>query len=119
MNQAEKQMAGNVGEAIRISDTAMGPDARMTLSIDAALAQDFSGLPQVACVLTQQEGRILKVWLGLDDPSDDVRHRVFDKELAAIDAFPSVEFDFNLIPLMGRPFQDVISEPVSVAFNRR
>jgi len=62
---------------------------------------------------------MLRVWLGLDDASDDVRYRIFDKELAAIDAFPSVEFDFNLIPLMGRPFQDVITEPVTVAFRRR
>jgi hypothetical protein len=86
--------------------------------INAALAKDFASIPQVVCVLVQQDGNTVTVWLGLDDTSQEVRHRVYDKELAVIDAFPASEFDFNLIPTLGRPVESLISEPVTVAFSR-
>ena len=88
------------------------------LALDATVAQDFASIPQVSCVLTQRRDGTLKVWIGLEDPSNEVRDLVFEKELAAIDAFPSTDFDFSLIPLMGRRYEDVISEPVTVAYSR-
>lgn len=86
--------------------------------INAVPARDFASIPQVACVLIQQDGNTLTVWLGLDDASEEVRHRIYDKELAIIDAFPTTDFDFNLIPTLGRPVESLISEPVTVAFSR-
>ena len=88
------------------------------LALDATVAQDFASIPQVSCVLTQQRDGTLKVWIGLEDASNEVRDLVFDKELAAIDAFPSIDFDFSLVTLLGRRYEDVISDPVTVAYRR-
>ncbi len=88
-------------------------------SLDGALAKDFAGVPQVAEVFIQRDGDTVRVWISLDDVSDDeVRFRIYDKELSAMEAFPAIQFDFNLIPTMGRPIREFISEPGNLVFAR-
>lgn len=45
----------------------------------------------------------------MDYPHRAVRNRIFQKELDLMDAFPEVKFDFNLIPAMGRPVEDLVT----------
>lgn len=89
-----------------------------SVPLEHALGEDFGTLPQVSCVLVQREADVLRVWIGLSDPSEMVRNRIYEKELAAIDAFPTVEFDFQLLPLLNRPYKDVVSGPTDVVFSR-
>lgn len=79
-------------------------------TIEVALAKDFSCIPQVRHVLTEWAGGHLLVWIAADDPQAQVRERIYQKELELISGFPAVDFDFNLIPSMGRP-------PAEIAIN--
>ncbi len=71
-------------------------------SLEKALALDLSPLREVRHVLIERADGNLLVWIALDNPAHDVRERVFQKELGLIENFPDVEFDFNLVPAMGR-----------------
>jgi hypothetical protein len=85
---------------------------------EEALTQDLSAIPQVRHVLTDYANGILSVWIAVDDPRPEVRYRVYDKELELLSAFPEVEFDFNLIPSLGRSAAEIASR-AKVAFSRQ
>lgn len=66
------------------------------------MARDLSPLREVRHVLIERADGNFLVWIALDNPVREVRERVFQKELGLIENFPEVEFDFNLVPAMGR-----------------
>jgi hypothetical protein len=78
-------------------------------SLEAALAEDLSAVPQVRQVLTDQADNTLLVWIAVDDPRPEVRHKIYQKELELLNGFPEVEFDFNLIPSHGRSAAEIAS----------
>ncbi len=57
------------------------------------------------------------MWIAVDDPKPQVRRKIYQKELALIEGFPEVEFDFNLIPTMGRKAED-FATGAHVVFSR-
>ncbi|HCC56440.1 MAG TPA: hypothetical protein DEQ47_04125 [Solibacterales bacterium] len=71
-------------------------------ALEDALSKDLASVAQVRHVLTHQLARSLLVWIALDDCGSDVRKRIYQKELELISEFPDVEFDFNLVPALGR-----------------
>ena len=88
-------------------------------TVERALALDLSSIPQVDWVLTQSDADVLKVWIGLVDISSAIRYQIYEKELAAIDAFSSTNFAFNLISIRGRSIGDIMSESAHLAFKRQ
>lgn len=71
-------------------------------NLETALAKDLATVPQVRYVLTEWTNGPLLVWIAVDDPEPGVRRRIYQKELEIISGFPEIDFDFNLIPVMGR-----------------
>ena len=71
-------------------------------NMDQALAKDFAAIPQVKYVLLEKVSNSLLVWIAVDNPTPAVRRRIYDKELGLISEFRDVDFDFNLIPALGR-----------------
>ena len=67
--------------------------------LEAAMAEDFSLVPEVLRVSVERAEGNLLVWLAANRPSPEVRERIFRKQFAIIEAFPEVSFDFNLISL--------------------
>ncbi len=89
----------------RVRERSVGLEARAepdNAILEKALALDLSPVREVRHVLVERANGNLLVWIALDNPAHDVRERVFQKELGLIENFPEVEFDFNLIPAMGR-----------------
>ena len=78
------------------------PDLQIVDSLEVALAKDLASVPQVCHVLTEWVDGPLLVWIVVDNPEPSVRRRIYQKELGLIEGFPEIEFDFNLIPAMGR-----------------
>ena len=76
-------------------------------TLETALSRDLAGVPQVRHVLTEWADGSLLVWIAVDNPEPGVRRRIYQKELELIDGFPEIEFDFNLIPAMGRGAEDL------------
>ncbi len=93
-------------------------DAREESGVEAVLAHDLSLVAEVRHVLTEQADGSLLVWIALDNPACEVREQVFQKELGLIDSFPEVEFDFNIVPAMGRD-PDHIASGARVVYTRK
>lgn len=94
------------------------PDVLITDSLETALGKDFSAIPQVRHVLTERVDGLLLVWIALDDPEPSVRKRVYQKELELMDGFPDIDFDFNLIPALGRKAEE-LGTGTHVVFSRQ
>ena len=71
-------------------------------SLEVALSKDLASVAQVRHILAEKADGNLLVWIAVDDPRPEVRRKIYRKELALIEGFPEVEFDFNIIPAMGR-----------------
>jgi hypothetical protein len=67
----------------------------------------LANVPEVRHILTEWDGRSLLVWIATDNPEPGARRRIYQKELGLISGFPEIEFDFNLIPSMGRRPEDL------------
>jgi hypothetical protein len=77
-------------------------------TLETAIARDFACIPEIRHVMTDQVNGLLRVWISIDDPApEEVRMQVHQKELDLIDDFPAVDFDFNLIPAMGREPEEI------------
>ncbi len=70
--------------------------------LEDALAHDLALVKEVRHVCIEKADNNLLVWIALDNPSKEVRERVFRKELELIEGFPEIDFDFNVIPAMNR-----------------
>jgi|SRR6185437_10997541 len=85
--------------------------------LEGALSKDLASIRQVRHVLTHKVNESLLVWIALDNPEPDIRHLIYEKELGLINGFPDVEFDFNLVPAMGRAAREIVSN-ANVVYSR-
>ena len=94
-------------------------DAKMATTVvsstlQAALAQDLASVPQVSDILIENVKGAFLVWVVVDNPERQVRDRIFQKQMDLMDAFPEIGFDFNLIPSMGRPVNEIATGAIPV-----
>jgi len=66
---------------------------------------------EVRAVLVKQTGKALEIYVGVDEFNMQVNEKIYDVEEQIIDGFLSLEFDFHIISLHGRPSIEVISDP--------
>lgn len=84
-------------------------DTVFSLDLEDALAHDLALVKEVRHLSIERADNNLLVWIALDNPVREVRERVFRKELELIEGFPEIDFDFNVIPAMGRDPQQFAS----------
>lgn len=75
-------------------------------TLEAALAKDLALVSDVRHVLVERADDNLLVWIALDNPTKEIRERVFQKQFDLIDGFPEVSFDFNIVSARGRSPQE-------------
>ena len=86
--------------------------------VEIALGKDFATIPQVRYVLTERVDGPLLVWIAIDNAEASVRRKIYQKELELMDGFPEIEFDFNLVPAIGRDAKEVATG-AHVVFSRQ
>ena len=86
------------------------PNLLFSVSLENAIAGDFSLIPDVQSVFVERAEGNLLVWIGVDNPTREVRERVFQKQFDIVDGFPEVSFDFNLIAGKNRDANEFASE---------
>jgi hypothetical protein len=86
--------------------------------IEKVVAKDLSRISDVSHVFTHVVDTSVLVWILIDNPNTEVRHRIFDSELSLISEFPNTQFDFNLIPRMGREADEMIRGEAHLAYAR-
>ncbi len=93
------------------------PDVLFGESLEIAMAKDFASVPQVRHVMAERVDGPFLVWIAVDDPTPEVRARIYQKEMELIDGFPEIDFDFNLVLAMGRSHAE-IATGASVIYSR-
>jgi hypothetical protein len=78
-------------------------------ALEVALAADIALVPDVRHILVERADDNLLVWIALDNPTKEVREKVFQKQFDLIDGFPEVSFDFNLISAKDRTPEEFAS----------
>lgn len=112
------QFSSNMEEALQISELFTHPIVLFSDDIEKVVAKDLAAISDVSHVFTHVVETSVLVWIVVDDPRIDVRHQIFDRELALINEFPETEFDFNIVPRMGREADEVIRGEAHIAYTR-
>ncbi len=99
------------------NEAGVEPAVAIADNLETAMSKDFASVSEVRHVLTERADGNLLVWIAVDDPRPEVRKRIYQKELSLIEGFPEVDFDFNLIPAMGRAADD-LATGARVVFSR-
>ncbi len=107
----------NTDELVLTTESAKMPELLIADDLETALGKDFAGIPQVRHVLTEWVDGPLLIWIALDNPEPNVRRKVYQKELELIDGFPEIDFDFNLVPALGRNAEE-LATGAHVVFSR-
>ena len=98
------------GQVMLFADQQIEPEVLIADTLENVIAKDIGAIPQVAHVLTEDVPEALLVWIVLEgNPDRHVRRRVYEKELGLISEFPDNDFDFNVIPAMGRHVAEIIT----------
>ena len=98
------------GQVMLFADQHIEPEMLVADTLEDVIAKDIGAVPQVSHVLAEDAPEALLVWIVLEgNPDRDVRRRVYEKELDLISEFPGKDFDFNLIPAMGRPVEEIVT----------
>ena len=72
-----------------------------------------NSIPEVQALFTQLEGKSLRVWTVVPERDEDVYHKIYAQEEQLIRDFDGMEFEFNIIPSLGRDAKEVITDPGS------
>jgi hypothetical protein len=80
------------------------------VSVEKALAKDFSKVPEVKHIFVERAEGNLLVWLIAFRPDKNVRERIFQKQFDLIDAFREIEFDFHIVSTDAESPSDIASE---------
>jgi hypothetical protein len=76
--------------------------------------EDFAGyelilVPEVECVFVDKEDdRSFVVCTVVNERDPEVRSRIYDRELAILDAHPGIDFEFNILSRRNRPLAQVM-----------
>ena len=68
-------------------------------------------VPEVQALFTQLEGRILRVWTVVPERDDAVYRKIYAHERDLVQTFDGMEFEFNIVPNLGRDPKMVITDP--------
>ena len=90
-----------------------------TSALNEFIAFEISLVPEVEAVFTAFRNQVFYVWVIVSRFEDDVRAKIYDRQRAIIDEFSTFEFDFYIIAGLGRDPWDLVSESVTLAFQRR
>lgn len=94
-----------------------GQDA-ITKDLNEFIALELSLVPEVEYVYTAIRDGVFYVWTVIDRFAQAAREGIYGRQIAVIDEFPMYEFDFYIIAREGRPVGDLISESVTLTFDR-
>src|ERR1700733_9847313 len=70
---------------------------------------ELSREPEVEKVFIKTGGDFFDVLIVVNDRQAEIRDRIYDRELAIISRYPHQDFAFRILPRMGLPLSDLIS----------
>jgi hypothetical protein len=65
-------------------------------TFEQAIREDFATIPEIRNVKIEQERGEILVWIGVNEPPQALRYKIYDKQASLIESFPDMTFDFRL-----------------------
>jgi hypothetical protein len=73
------------------------PNLLYSATLESAVAADLGLVPEILHVLVERVEDNLLVWIAADNPTKEVREKIFRKQYGLIEGFPEISFDFNIV----------------------
>jgi hypothetical protein len=73
------------------------PNLLNSATLESAVAMDLALVPDIRHVLVERADDNLLVWIAVDNPTKEIREKIFNKQYGLIEGFPEISFDFNLV----------------------
>lgn len=89
-----------------------------TTALNEFIAFELSLVLDVEYVFTAFRNEVFYVWILVKHFEEEIRTRIYDRERAIIDAFPTLDFDFYVIARLDRDPWDLVSESVVLAYQK-
>ena len=114
LDEQSEQEFENISSSIadyRTTST-QGSMASRTAETREFIAFEFSLVPEVECVFTAfRENQIFYAWIVINEFDSETREAIYYRQLAIIDEFIMLEFDFYIVARTGRRLDDIVGDP--------
>jgi hypothetical protein len=80
---------------------------------------ELSLVAEVECVFVWLEEDMYRVVTIVNDNDEGLRDRIYERELALIEALPMYRFDFYVLPRMGNQLSALVDYAEKPAYRRR
>jgi hypothetical protein len=96
-------------------------ETSFSMSTDSFIGMELSLVPEVECVIVEraESDRDFCVYTVMDVRDAEVRMKIYDREQAIMEFYPSLGFDFNIISRQKRDLSEIISHHGKLVFKRR
>ena len=80
---------------------------------------ELSLIREIEHIFVYPEDGLYRVVTIVDGNDAALRDRIYDRELAVMDALPSYTFDFHVLPRLGRNLSELVSSSKRAVYSRR
>ncbi len=89
-----------------------------TTRLNRFIALELALVEEVEYILSAYRDRVFYVWVIVEVFDDSVRRRIYGRQAAVIEEFPTFEFDFYIVARGGRNLDELVTESVEVVYER-
>jgi hypothetical protein len=69
----------------------------------------LEGIPSVERLMARTHDRGLRIWIIVNNSTEDVRYQIYDKEWELMQRFPGLGVAFDLIDREDRPLEQLVT----------
>jgi hypothetical protein len=113
VNEAKKHVRGATTPYLPPSTTfepvakgALRPDPWISMSVFRRMLE---GIPSVEKLMARTHDWGLKIWIIVNNSTEDVRYQIYDKEWELMQRFPRLGVAFDLIDREDRPLEQLVT----------
>jgi hypothetical protein len=94
--------------------TGFEPVAKQTLMPDPWISMSvfrrmLEGIPSVEKLMARTHDKGLRIWIIVNNSTEDIRYQIYDKEWQLMQRFPGLGVAFDLIDREDRPLEQLVT----------
>jgi hypothetical protein len=89
-----------------VAKEALRPDPWISMSVFRRMLE---GIPSVERLMARTHDRGLRIWIIVNNSTEDVRYQIYDKEWELMQRFPGLGVAFDLIDREDRPLEQLVT----------
>jgi len=89
-----------------VTKEALRPDPWISMSVFRRMLE---GIPSVEKLMARTHDRGLRIWIIVNNSTEDIRYQIYDKEWELMQRFPGLGVTFDLIDREDRPLEQLVT----------